>query len=242
MFEAHAIGGILLSLLTLLFLEIVLGIDNLIFISLAASRLPVSRQPAARNFGLMLALVTRLLLLASANWLASFTHPLFVLNEFAVSGRDLLLGIGGLFLLVKGTLEIHREFDSAEEKATHKPKKKFPTTLLAVIIQIALLDIVFSLDSVITAIGMTSNFWIMATAICLAILFMLYANHPLSRFIIDNPSIKMLAISFIIMIGTVLIADAMHFHVPRTYIYFSIGFSLFVETLNMLLRKKTKNK
>ncbi len=242
MFELHAWGGILVSLLTLLFLEIVLGIDNLIFVSLAASHLPVSQQPAARSFGLMLALVTRLILLASANWLASFTTPLFSIVDFAVSGRDLLLGIGGLFLIVKGTLEIHEEFDAAEEAHNNKKTRKIAQTLTSVIIQIALLDIVFSLDSVITAIGMTQNFWIMAAAICLAILFMLYANHPLSQFILKNPSIKMLAISFIMMIGTVLVADSLHFHVPRAYIYFSIGFSLFVETLNMLLRKKAVKK
>lgn len=235
MFEAHALGGILVSLLTLLFLEIVLGIDNLIFVSLAASHLPPKKQPSARNFGLMLALVTRLLLLASANWLASFTHPLFFIGDFAVSGRDLLLGFGGAFLIVKGTLEIHRELE-VEEKT--EKSHKIRETLTTVIIQIALLDIVFSLDSVITAIGMTQHFWLMATAICLAMLFMLFANHPLSRFIIKNPSIKMLAISFIIMVGTVLIADSLHFHVPRGYIYFSIGFSLFVETINMLVRKK----
>lgn len=234
MFDLHA----LLSLLTLLFLEIVLGIDNLIFVSLAASRLPVNKQPSARNFGLILALVTRLALLASASWLASFTHPLFSIMNFDISGRDLLLGIGGLFLMVKGTLEIHEEFDSLAKKHAKKPARKVAQTFFGVITQIAFLDIVFSLDSVITAIGMTQEFWIMATAIILAILFMLYANHPLSKFIIQNPSIKMLAISFIIMIGTVLIADSLHFHIPRGYVYFSIGFSLFVETLNMLYRKR----
>lgn len=240
MMELHSFGNILVSLLTLLFLEIVLGIDNLIFVSLAASRLPIKKQPAARNFGLMLALVTRLMLLASANWLASFTHPLFSLADFSVSGRDILLGLGGLFLIAKGTLEIHEEFDALEEAHKISPKntRKIPNTFCMVIVQIALLDIVFSLDSVITAIGMTQQFWIMATAICLAILFMLYANHPLSQFIIKNPSIKMLAISFIIMIGMVLIADSLHFHVPRGYIYFSIGFSLVVEILNSFLRKK----
>ncbi len=230
---------IIISLLTLLFLEIVLGIDNLIFVALAASHLPKTQQPSARNFGLMLALITRLALLASANWLASFTHPLFFIMDFAVSGRDLLLGIGGIFLIFKGTLEIHQEFDTHEHtsKKTHKIAQKFTH----VILQIAFLDIIFSLDSVITAVGMTQEFWIMATAITLAILFMLYANHPLSHFIEKNPSIKMLAMSFILMIGMVLIADSLHFHVPRGYIYFSIGFSLFVETLNILLRQRKNN-
>lgn len=237
MIDLHFLSNILPSLLTLLFLEIVLGIDNLIFVSLAASHLPANQQPSARNFGLMLALFTRLMLLASANWLASFTQPFLMIGDFGVSGRDILLGLGGLFLIFKGTLEIHHEFDAANKIQRLKHySPKVAHTFLAVITQIALLDIVFSLDSVITAIGMTQQFWIMATAIFLAILFMLYANHPLSQFIVKNPSIKMLAISFIIMIGTVLVADSFHFHVPRGYIYFSIGFSLFVETMNMLLR------
>jgi predicted tellurium resistance membrane protein TerC len=226
---------IIISLLTLLFLEIVLGIDNLVFVSVAASRLPKKEQPAARNFGLILALVTRLLLLASANWIASFTFPLFTVADFAVSGRDLLLGIGGLFLMVKGTLEIHEEFDML----SGAPKqRKVAQTFTKVIIQIAFLDIVFSLDSVITAVGMTQEYWIMAAAILLAIIFMLYANHPLSKFIEKNPSVKMLAMSFILMIGMVLVADSLHYHVPRGYIYFSIGFSLFVESLNISIRKR----
>lgn len=226
---------IIISLLTLLFLEIVLGIDNLVFVSVAASRLPKKEQPTARNFGLILALVTRLILLASANWIATFTHPLFSISDFAVSGRDLLLGLGGLFLMIKGTLEIHEEFDSLN--STPK-QRKVAQTFTKVIIQIALLDIVFSLDSVITAVGMTQEYWIMATAIILAIIFMLYANHPLSKFIEKNPSVKMLAMSFILMIGMVLVADSLHYHVPRGYIYFSIGFSLFVESLNIAIRKR----
>ncbi len=224
----------IISLLTLLFLEIVLGIDNLVFVSIAASRLPAKQQPTARNFGLILALVTRLILLASISWIASFTYPLFSISDFAVSGRDLLLGLGGLFLMIKGTIEIHEEFEIHDSPK----KRRLAQTFVKVIVQIAFLDIVFSLDSVITAVGMTQEYWIMATAIILAIIFMLYANHPLSRFIEKNPSIKMLAMSFILMIGMVLIADSLHYHVPRGYIYFSIGFSLFVETLNITLRKR----
>lgn len=231
---------ICISLFTLLFLEIVLGIDNLVFIALAASHLPKAKQASARNFGLILALISRLLLLASANWMASFTAPLFTVSDFPVSGRDMLLGIGGLFLMVKGTMEIHDEFELLAQSKTSKKSSKLAQTFFKVILQIALLDIVFSLDSVITAVGMTQNFWIMATAIVLAIIFMLYANHPLSQFIEKNPSIKMLAMGFILMVGMVLIADSLHFHVPRGYIYFSIGFSLFVETLNILLRKRAK--
>lgn len=246
MFDVHMIMHYLPSLLTLFFLELVLGIDNLVFVSLAASALPPRQQPKARNFGLVLALCTRLLLLASINWVASFTEPLFSIGELAISGRDIFLGLGGLFLMAKGTLEIHEEFDRIDaamkglkhKKEGAKPHRKVAKKFMSVIIQIGLLDIVFSLDSVITAVGMTQQYWIMATAIILAVIFMLYANHPLSKFINDNPSIKMLAISFIIMVGMILVANSLHFDVPKGYLYFSIGFSLSVEILNMLLRRK----
>jgi len=225
----------LLSLLTLIFLEIVLGIDNLVFVSIASSRLPQHLQAKARTFGLILALFTRLLLLAVASWLASFTTPLFTIAEFAVSGRDILLALGGVFLLYKGTEEIHEEFTKFEQ---NNLAEKAKSTFTKVIIQIAILDIIFSFDSVITAVGMTPHFWIMATAITFAIAIMLVASHPLSTFIEKNPSVKMLAISFILMIGMMLVADGLHFHIPRAYIYFSITFSLFVESLNLVLRKK----
>lgn len=245
MFDISITMHFLPSLLTLFFLELVLGIDNLVFVSLAASALPPRQQPAARNFGLILALCSRLLLLASVNWIASFIQPLFSIGELAISGRDLILGFGGLFLMAKGTLEIHEEFDRIDAAMKgiqhkkdashhHKVAKKF----MSVIIQIGLLDIIFSIDSVITAVGMTQHYWVMATAIILAVIFMLYANHPLSKFIMENPSIKMLAISFIIMVGMILVANSLHFDVPKGYLYFSIGFSLSVEILNMLLRKK----
>ena len=230
-----SLGHDFISLMTLLFLEIVLGIDNLIFISIACSRLPKAQQAKARTFGLMLALITRLILLASVTWLASFTYPLFHVADFAVSGRDLLLSLGGVFLLYKGTEEIHAEFDhSDQENAAKKALKSIPL----VIAQIAVLDIIFSLDSVITAIGMTPHFWIMAVAISIAIIFMIFASHSLSEFIEKNPSIKMLAVSFILMVGMVLVADGLHYHVPRGYVYFSIAFSLFVESMNIILRRK----
>ena len=237
--EMATVFNNLISLLTLLFLEIILGIDNLIFVSIASSRLPVEQQPGARRFGLLLALFTRLLLLAAVSWLARFTVPLFSIADFAVSGRDLLMFFGGLFLLYKATLEIHSEFDHLEKDIA---TKKASTNFILVITQIAILDIVFSLDSVMTAVGMTQQYWIMATAITLSIIVMIISSEPLSAFIEKNPSIKMLAVSFILMVGMILIADGIHFHVPREYIYFAISFSLFVEVLNLSLRKKRRLK
>lgn len=235
-----SLGHDLLSLLTLFFLEVVLGVDNLIFVSIASSRLPKNQQSKARTLGLLLALVTRLMLLSAVTWLASFTNPLLTIADFSLSGRDILLSLGGVFLLYKGTQEIHQEFlITAEQNAAQKASQKFTW----VILQIALLDIIFSLDSVITAIGMTQNFSIMAMAITLAIGVMIMASKALANFIDENPSVKMLAISFIIMVGMVLCADGFHYHIPRPYIYFSIAFSLSVESLNILLRKrKIQNK
>ncbi len=230
-------SNIIISLLTLTLLEIVLGVDNLVFIAIASNRLPQAKQKSARRFGLMLAWVTRLLLLASAVWIASLTQPLFTLFHFAASGRDLLLFSGGLFLLAKGTHEIHTEMDSIEE-GEGVPKKH--ATMLAVVIQIALFDIVFSFDSVITAVGLTPHFWVMATAITIAIIVMIVASEPLAAFINKHPSIKMLALSFLLLIGTVLMADGLHFHIPRGYIYFALVFSILVEALNFVKIRKQK--
>ncbi len=227
------LGHDLLSFLTLLFLEVILGIDNLVFVAIASSRLPKSQQKKARQLGLSFALITRLLLLAFAALLAKTTHTLFTVFDVPFSIRSLLFLFGGLFLLFKGTEEIHSEFQEDEE-----PLLKAPKTLLKVIMQIAILDIVFSFDSVITAIGMTNEFIIMALAICFAILIMIVASHRVSEFIEKNPSVKMLAVSFILMVGMILVADGFDFHIPRAYIYFTISFSLFVETLNILLRRK----
>lgn len=227
------LGQDAISLLTLLFLEIVLGIDNLVFVSIACQRLPKHQQAMARKFGLLLALFTRLLLLSCVNFLANFRDPILTINQYNLSGRDILLMAGGLFLLYKGTDEIHAEFQKNDDKII-----KIGKSFLIIICQIAVLDIIFSLDSVITAIGMTQQFYIMALAICIAILVMIFASTPLSNFIEANPSVKMLAVSFILMVGMVLIADGFHFHIPRAYIYFAIAFSLFVETLNIVLSKK----
>ena len=228
-----------LSLITLTILEIVLGIDNLVFIAIISQKLPQHQQKKARRVGLAFAWVTRLLLLASVVWITKLTKPLFTLFTYSLSGRDLFLLVGGIFLLFKATQEIHQEMDPSESiKLPEASAKKFVT----IIIQIALLDIVFSLDSILTAIGLTDRFWLMALAITIAILTMIFASEPLSRFIKKRPSIKMLALSFLILIGMVLIADGLHSHIPRGYIYFAMGFSLFVEALNILKQRKKKRR
>ncbi|MFT3742130.1 MAG: TerC family protein [Gammaproteobacteria bacterium] len=227
---------IIINLFTLAALEIVLGVDNLVFIAIASSRLPQHRQKSARRIGLLLALGTRLLLLFSALWIIRLQTPLFSLGPWHFSARDLFLILGGLFLIVKGTMEIHREFESAAPQSKHRQFSSF----FAIVTQIAILDIIFSLDSILTAIGMTQNFTIMAIAITIAILVMMLCSEPLSRFIENHPSIRMLALSFLLLIGTILIADGFKQHVPRAYVYCAVCFSMFVETLNTLLARKKK--
>ncbi len=229
--------GIFFSLLTLTFLEIILGIDNLVFLTVATAKLPEEKQKMARRLGLTFALITRLLLLALVFWIAQLTQPLFTISGFNFSIRDLLLIGGGLFLLVKATQEIHHEMEP--EKAIVF-KKKSPRTLV-IVAQIGILDIIFSLDSVFTAIGLTPAYWIMATAIILAILAMIFLSEPLSKIINQHPTIKMLALSFLLLIGSILIADGFHYSIPRGYLYFSIIFSIFVEVLNSFSRKKNSN-
>ena len=227
---------ILASLLTLTALEIVLGIDNLVFISIMSSRLPVEQQSSARRTGLALAVITRLLLLASIAWLAGVTAPLFSVFDHPVSLRDLILIGGGLFLLAKGTTEIHTTVEGVEEEMRH-PKT---TSFAAVVVQIMILDIVFSLDSVITAVGMTRQLSVMAAAIIISVIVMLFAADPLSRFIHEHVSVKMLALSFLILVGAVLVADGMGFHVPKGYLYFAIAFSVGVEALNLAATKRRR--
>ena len=229
---------ILASLLTLTALEIVLGIDNLVFISIMSSRLPVEQQSSARRTGLALAVITRLLLLASIAWLAGVTAPLFSVFDHPVSLRDLILIGGGLFLLAKGTTEIHTTVEGVEEEMRH-PKT---TSFAAVVVQIMILDIVFSLDSVITAVGMTRQLSVMAAAIIIAVIVMLFAADPLSRFIHEHVSVKMLALSFLILVGAVLVADGMGFHVPKGYLYFAIAFSVGVEALNLAATKRRRRR
>ena len=226
---------IILSLTTLTILEVVLGIDNLVFLAIVSQKLPKHQQKKARQIGLTLAWVTRLLLLASAVWITKLTHPLFSLFTMSFSGRDLFLLAGGLFLLTKATQEIHHEL---EEPEINHNLISIKASFAMVVAQIAVLDIVFSLDSVLTAIGLTRRFWLMAVAITIAIIAMIFASEPLSRFIGRHPTIKMLALSFLILIGMVLIADGFEFYIPRGYIYFAMAFALFIEFLNMLRRKR----
>jgi predicted tellurium resistance membrane protein TerC len=228
---------LLMSFITLTILEIVLGIDNLVFLAIITQKLPKHLQSRARKLGLTLAWVTRLLLLASALWLSKLTQPLFTVFSFAVSGRDLFLIAGGLFLLFKATQEIHAEMEPGEQKANVIPRA---ASFGMVITQVALLDIIFSLDSVLTAIGLTRHYFLMAAAITIAIIAMIFASEPLSRFVEKHPTIKMLALSFLILIGMVLIADGLHTDIPKAYIYFAMGFSLFVEMLNIAARKRRR--
>jgi predicted tellurium resistance membrane protein TerC len=239
MFELFFSPEAWISLLTLTALEIILGIDNLVFISIVTSRLALSQQRSARQFGLLLACLTRLLLLAAIAWMTKFTQPLFTLVDHAFSGRDLVLIVGGLFLLAKGTSELHFNVTIATEE---KSKLQRYSQFLMVIIQIMLLDIIFSLDSVITAVGMAQEFIIMALAIIVAIALMIWASGPLSHFINLYPNLKILGLSFLLLIGLVLIADGFGLHVPRAYLYFAIVFSVFVEWLNILASRWRQKK
>ncbi len=225
------------GLLTLTALEIVLGIDNLVFITILAGRLPAQRQNRARQVGLALALVTRLALLGSIAWVVGLTQAIFELFGHAVSWRDVILIGGGFFLLYKGTREIHRrlEGDIPQEDAARDG-----TSFATVIVQIVLLDIVFSLDSVITAVGMANEFWVMAVAVVIAVFIMLAASGPLSDFVNRHPTVKMLALSFLLLIGMTLVADGAGLHVPKEYIYAAIGFSVGVEALNQLAARRRR--
>jgi predicted tellurium resistance membrane protein TerC len=228
---------ILISFLSLTLLEIVLGIDNLVFLAIVTQRLPKPLQSRARKLGLTLAWVTRLILLASALWLIKHTQPIITVFEQGFSWHDIFLIVGGLFLLMKSTQEIHAEMEPLSHDSPIIPKY---ASFTVVVFQIAVLDIIFSLDSVLTAVGLTQRFWLMASAITIAIITMIFASEPLSRFVEKHPSIKMLALSFLILIGMVLVADGFGTHIPRGYIYFAMSFSLFVEILNLIKRKRHK--
>lgn len=230
---------IIIGLLTLVVLEVVLGIDNIVFISIMAGKLPVEQQDRARKTGLGVALVTRILLLLSISWVIGLTEPFFTVLGFAISGRDLILLIGGLFLIYKSTHEIHERLEGDEEE--HK-ERKVVATFSAVIIQIAILDIVFSLDSVITAVGMANEIWVMILAVVIAVAIMMLSSTSISKFVNQHPTVKMLALSFLLLIGFSLIVEALHFHIPKGYIYFAMGFSIFVELLNLRARAKPKTK
>ena len=231
-----------ISLLTLTVLEIVLGIDNIVFIAILAGKLPKEQQKKARQLGLTLALGTRVLLLCALAWMVQLTKPLFSFtvfsHEFGISGRDLILLVGGLFLLTKSTREIHEKLEGADGEKTHNMVPRFS----AVIVQILLLDIVFSLDSVITAVGMAKHLPVMIIAVIIAVGFMLVFGGFISRFIEQHPTIKMLALSFLLLIGVLLVAESFHKEIPKGYVYFAMAFSLGVEMLNLKLRSRQRKR
>ncbi len=222
------------ALLTLTVLEIVLGIDNIVFISILAGKLPQPEQPRARQIGLLLAMFTRVGLLFSLAWLTGLTRPFFTLFGFEFSGRSLILIGGGLFLLAKSTYEIH---DKLEGEIGHRAEPS-RVTLTGVVAQIVLLDIVFSIDSVLTAVGMAEQLAVMVAAVVIAVLIMLVAAGPISEFVEARPTVKMLALSFLLLIGFSLVAEGFEVHIPKGYIYFAMAFSVFVELLNLRLRQR----
>jgi predicted tellurium resistance membrane protein TerC len=225
-----------IAFLTLVALELVLGVDNVIFISILAGKLPQEQQARARTTGILLAVVTRILLLLSLKWIVGLTDALFSIYGFDVSGRDLVLFGGGLFLLWKSVHEIHQKLEGEEGHSETKVRAAF----WSVIVQIMILDIVFSLDSVITAVGMVDEIAIMVAAVVISAIVMVFTSGPLSSFVERHPTIKMLALSFLLLIGFTLIVEALHQHIPKGYIYFAMGFSVLVEMLNLRLRKTTE--
>lgn len=238
-----------ISLLTLTVLEIVLGIDNIVFISILSGKLPQEKQKSARRWGLGLAMITRVLLLLSISWIMTLVAPLFNIGEWigiregewheklAISGRDIILIVGGLFLIYKSTTEIHEKLEGNEEEVL---KARKPMSFGKVIIEIMLLDIVFSLDSVITAVGMADHIEIMIAAVVIAVLIMLLSSEAISKFVNTHPTVKMLALSFLLLIGVSLIAEGLEQHIPKGYIYFAMAFSVFVEMLNLRAGKKAR--
>lgn len=223
-----------IALATLTALEIVLGIDNIIFISILSSKLPLHEQQRARMVGLSVAMITRLLLLFTLTWMLGLTAPLFQVFGHEISGRDIILIAGGAFLILKSTLEIHDKIEGTGLRAPVQAKAAFTS----VVIQIGLLDIVFSLDSVITAIGLVDRVWVMATAIIIAVMVMMVSAGPISDFIDRRPTIKVLALSFLLLIGVMLVAEGFDLHIPKGYIYFAMAFSVFVEMINSKLRRR----
>ena len=226
-----------IALLTLTFLEIVLGVDNIIFISIVSNKLPIEQQAKARNIGLSMALLFRIGLLFGITWIIGFSEPLFTAFDHAISGRDIILAVGGLFLIGKSTHEINHKMESHE---TGTQTKSAGASLASVIAQIILLDIIFSFDSILTAVGLTDEILLMVIAVVIALFIMMTFAGKISSFIAKHPSLEILALSFLILIGFMLMLDALGEHVPKGYIYFAVFFSLIVEVLNIRIRKKTK--
>ncbi len=223
-----------ISLVTLTLLEIVLGIDNIVFITILSGKLPEAQQPKARQMGLAAALITRLMLLASLSFIVKLTKPWFTILNHDITGRDMVLILGGLFLIYKSTVEIHEKVNHEEEMdGTPKDKGKAGIGFANVIIQIMFLDIIFSLDSVVTAVGMVDNLYVMMAAVVVAVLIMLVAVNSISRFVNTYPTIKMLALSFLLLVGMTLIGEGFGAHIPKGYIYFAMFFSMCVELLNI---------
>ncbi len=241
-----------LALLTLCFLEIVLGIDNIIFISITSNKLPEELRKRARNTGLLLAMVVRIFLLLGITWIIQFTEPLFTVpanflldHDKSFSGKDLILGFGGLFLIAKSTMEINHEMEGEDDDDEDGiPKKKPQVTLFGTIVQIILLDIIFSFDSILTAVGIVDpdKVLIMIIAVIISIVVMMFFSGHISRFIQEHPSMEVLALGFLILIGFMLFLEALEFKVPKGYIYFAVAFSLLIELTNIRVKKKRKNK
>ena len=242
-------GAGLMALLTLTVLEIVLGVDNVVFIAILTDKLPKEKQGRVRTIGLLLAMVTRLILLALAYLIIQLTTPLFTVLDTEITGKSLLLIVGGLFLIGKATLEIHHLIESVEGGTAAPPDPEFrpgmrrkAVSVASVLTQVLLLDVVFSLDSVITAVGMTSNYWIMAVAVITAIVVMLVFAGPIARFVNTNPAMKNLALSFLVLIGVLLVAEGIGQHFPRGYVYFSMVFAIGVELINMKTVRRARRR
>jgi len=226
-----------IALLTLTVLEIVLGIDNIVFISILSDKLPKDQQHRGRQIGLIIALFSRVLLLLSLSWIIRLEEPLFNVFSIGITGRDIILLSGGLFLIGKSTMEIHDKLEGKPEE--HSSGSKTKVTLTSVVLQIGLLDIVFSLDSVITAVGMAKDIIIMILAVMIAVVIMLFASDGISKFVNGHPTVKILALSFLLLIGTSLMVEGLHQEIPKGYIYFAMAFSVFVEMLNLRVREGT---
>ena len=229
-----------IAFLTLVLLELVLGVDNVIFISILAGKLPQHEQARARTTGIMLAIGTRILLLLSLSWIIGLTEPMFSVLSYPISGRDLILIVGGLFLIGKSTHEIHEKLEGEEEHVSSGGQKRNGPAFASVIIQILLLDVVFSLDSVITAVGMVDQLSVMIAAVVVSACAMVFLAGTISNFVNHHPTVKMLALSFLLLIGFTLIVEGLHQHIPKGYIYFAMAFSVFVEMLNLRLKKISK--